>query len=135
MSNSLTKFRVRTNCRACERLYRKAIRRKDSRYYPTGRFTLKRKASEPVCPNCGSMDVVSVEARRKAELEKSPPCTCAAYPFRHRKGSLRFCESHPKMVFFEEPTEEELHHYQGCLDVPRTSEDSSAGMVSDGLPF
>lgn len=122
-------------CNDCESIYRRAKYKGDKRYYPTGRFTLKKKVAEPRCPNCKSFNVRSDEANRKNTLAKQNTHMCSAYPFRHQAGTLRFCESHPKMVFFEEPTEEEHEYYQSILQRNRTGEDSGAGIKTGDLLF
>ena len=50
------------------------------------------------CPYCGSKNVNSTEAARRAETErlKDKVHTCSGYSFPHVIGVLRGCDNHPK---------------------------------------
>lgn len=79
----------------------------------------KRLKREPRCPHCGErIRYYSIEAERRRELAKQDTCHCNAYPFPHRAGSMRMCDTHP--LAGVEPTQEEIYDYQGCLETPRS---------------
>ena len=114
-----------------------------------GRFTLPKPASEyrtPVaCPRCKSENVVSLEAaeRRRVQkvMEAGGICLCENIPFRHKKGTLRFCAHNVDMVFGVQPTEEEVAAHQAMLATKRhtfewgTTERKAANDEDDKIPF
>jgi hypothetical protein len=87
------------------------------------RFTLRQPLSRyrrPVrCPYCRSTQVFDAEKERRADQLRQATCFCAAYPFPHRRGSLRMCSRHP--LNGQDVTDEEHEQYQACLATPRSS--------------
>lgn len=112
-STGSTGMRWRMRCLAC----------RDNAHKGSGRFTLKRHPNDykrgVSCPSCGEkIRLQDCEADRRRELERQERCTCPSYPFPHRKGSMRFCDHHPRID--EEPTEHECFDYEACLATRRT---------------
>ncbi|KKL51245.1 hypothetical protein LCGC14_2297390, partial [marine sediment metagenome] len=96
----------------------------DKTHQCSGRFTIKRNPKDykrPIkCPCCGETErIVSSEESRRRWIAKTKH-SCNAYPFPHRKGTMRMCEEHPKVIAGVEPTEEEWLDYQSCLETLRT---------------
>lgn len=87
------------------------------------RFTLKKAPHlykrRIKCPTCGDyFKVRSVEAERQRELAKQDTCRCSAYPFPHRKGSMRMCDHH--RLRDVDITDDEYREYMYCLETPRS---------------
>lgn len=108
---STTVKRERCRCNACRRAGHH------------GRFTLRRKLHlykrQPRCPDCGSTDIVSVEAIRRRELAKQTRCRCQWVPFPHRRGTVLGCEHHA--VPMHEFDDDQIDQYQSMLATPRSS--------------
>ncbi len=71
----------------------------------------------PKCSACG-WPVRSIEQERRNEFKAQESCTCLAIPFKHKKGSLRLCEYHPKAG--TEPTDEEWDDHEQMCRTPRS---------------
>lgn len=86
------------------------------------RFTLRRHldlyARAVKCPYCKSLHVRDCEKERRDEQSRRNLCRCDAYPFPHNSGSLRMCSENPDK---NEPSEEEIQDYYGCLETPRSN--------------
>lgn len=102
-SRSTTRFRWQMRCYKC--------------YYHkrgSGRFTIKRNPKlykRPVkCPTCGNENVKSKKEEHDKKMAKRDICFCAAYHFRHERGSLRFCKDHP--LIEQQPDEDEIRNYE-----------------------
>ena len=133
-----TSRRERMRCKDCRK-----------RKGGNGRFTLPKPAKEYVspvlCPKCGSDNVASNETYERKRLQKRVEaghvCLCENIPFRHTKGSLRFCAHNVDMVFGVEPTEEEIAAHQAMLATKRhtfewgTTERKAANDEDDKIPF
>ena len=79
----------------------------------------KKRKTEPKCPYCKeTIRIRSIEQERRRELAKQDACHCNAYPFPHRKGTLRMRHHHPMIDV--EPTDEEIYDYEACLATPRS---------------
>ena len=121
--------RHRMRCTDCRNRYERAryatkTGKGDGKYYPTGRYTLKKRpelyklAKNRNCPVCGGSNVVSVEAYRRAEEQKQNTCYCSFIPFPHKKGSILGCDHHPKP--YEEWTQEDEEQIQNMLATKRS---------------
>lgn len=138
----VTKKGAGTTCRR-ERMRCKDCRKKKG---GNGRFTLpkplKEYVTEVCCPRCRSTNVASNEDYRQKEmrkyLESGNLCMCEAIPFRHRKGSLRFCAHHPDTIFGVPPTEEEIEKYEAMLLTKRSADEyghTDRAAANDEIPF
>lgn len=102
---STTSQRVRYRCSRCK-----------------VRWSVKRSAKRlPRCPACGPVHgrPYSIEASRRRELQAQRRCTCLAYPFPHRAGSLRMCQQH--VLADVPPMDDEIREYEACLMTPRSA--------------
>ncbi len=72
---------------------------------------------EPKCPACGAPSR-DIEAERLRELAQQDRCTCSAYPFPHRAGSLRMCVRHAMSAVY--PSDDEIRDYEQLLATPRS---------------
>jgi hypothetical protein len=110
-SSGKTGYRWRMRCNTCAaagRSYRFTLKRHPDLYHHL-----------PKCPRCGEkIRLHSAEEQRRRELAKRTSCTCSAYPFPHRSGSLRFCDHHP--LINVDGTDQECLDYQACLETPRS---------------
>lgn len=101
----------------CRKRHRMRCKKKEC----GARVTLKKHPDEYVrphqCPRCGRMTLRSVEEERRREIAKVR-CTCAAYPFPHARGKMRFCHFHPLAAV--QPTIDEFEQYEACLATPRS---------------
>lgn len=103
---STTRSAVRWICRRC-----------------TLRFRWRKKNKTTAkCPVCRKDDRLWCEEEsRRRELAKQDRCTCDAYPFPHRSGSLAMCVNNPDRIAGKEPTQEQIHDYRSCLETPRSA--------------
>lgn len=119
-------------CNDCEGRYRRAKKQNLPGHYPTGRFTIKKHPSQYKrgvrCPTCKSFNVRSTEDARRREMAKKELCACNGYPFRHEKGTLRFCAYNKLFLAGVEPTEEEYRQYESCVQGERLQPDSMLGV-------
>lgn len=87
----------------------------------------------PKCPHCGSVFVRDVTEERMRENRRRATCRCRAYPFPHRRASLRMCH------WFDDgglaPTRAEELAFEACLLTPRGSECSHDAEAPDSLAF
>jgi len=108
-------------CNACRRSHRRRYGSDCSARYTLKRHPLAyKRESSTKCTTCGSLDVTSIDAITKRARAKQHICRCCAYPFPHRRGSMRMCVDHALMLAGTEPTEDETRDYQRCLETLRS---------------
>lgn len=126
---STTAKRYRMRCRDCDRDPARG----------SGRFTLKKhpdKYVRPVkCPACKGTNLYHAE-QEKRNWNTRNLCRCAGYPFRHRAGSLRFCDQNPQHALGFPPTDEEIEQHQTIIETPRTQWEAPVSKPeTEEIPF
>lgn len=120
-SRSHTRNRHRMWCKACNR---KKLRLRSAGETLKAslincRFTIKRHPDLykhwPKCPHCGSLDTVSAEKARRAEMDryKAAGKLCSCLPFLHKRGEILGCAHGPDV------TDENWQDVEAMLATPR----------------